>query len=488
MIRTGKEYKDSIADGREVWIDGELVADVTTHPAFKPIVDVRARIYDMARDPATAATMTYTDDETAEICAIGGKPPRTKHDWHAKHAAVETVLDDVGGVVTRVGDETVGEMWSLYDGQDVLNEIDPSFGVNIRQHVRRAALLDPFHVSANTDPKGDRSLHPRDQDPDVLLHVVRETDNGIVVRGAKFETAAAYANQAFVKPTIGDWGNDALSEYAVGFIADMGAPGIRHICRSGFAGRLPAADYPLSNRVDEIDTLIVFDDVEIPWENVFFYRHTRAAAFIRATLHRYSMYAFVHRHLRLADLMLGVAYANSKQTGVTMHQGVREKLAQLACYREGIAAHLAASIEMAQVSPGGLLMPNQALLYTGRVHACSQLPDMMHLVRDICGCQISLVPSAAAFEASGPGEWLAKFFRVGDIEAEDRRKVLVYARDLLNSDYAGHRLTFQLFAQSPPFSHLLAVYNNYDFGPAVERMAKSAGIEDPLGMRKESLA
>ena len=252
MIRTGEEYRQSLADGREVWIDGEQVKDVTTHPAFKPIVDVRARIYDLAHAPGTAAAMTYVDDETGETCAIGGKPPLTKKDWRAKHAAVETVLDDVGGVVTRVGDETVGEMWSLYDGQDVLNEIDPSFSANIRNHVRRAALLDPFHVSANTDPKGDRGRHPREQDPDVLLHVIRETDNGIVVRGAKFETAAAYANQAFVKPTIGDWGNDALSEYAVGFIADMGAAGVRHICRSGFAGRLPAADYPLSNRVDEI--------------------------------------------------------------------------------------------------------------------------------------------------------------------------------------------------------------------------------------------
>ena len=480
MIRTGKEYKESLADGREIWIDGERVRDVTTHPAFRPIVDVRARIYDLAHSGGTAATMTYTDAETGQPCAIGGKPPVAKADWQAKHAAVETVLDDVGGVVTRVGDETVGEMWSLYDGQDVLNEIDPTFSANIRDHVRRAALNDPFHVSANTDPKGDRSRHPRDQDPDVLLHVVRETDNGIVVRGAKFETAAAYANQAFVKPTIGDWGSEALSDYAVGFIADMGAPGIRHICRSGFAGRGSAADYPLSNRFDEIDTMIVFDDVEIPWENVFFYRHTRAAAFIRATLHRYSMYSFVHRHLRLADLLLGLAYANAQQTGVKMHQGVREKIAQLACYREGIAAHLAASIEMAQESPGGLLMPNQALLYTGRVHACSQLPDMMHMVRDLCGCQISLVPSAAAFGADGPGEWLQKYFRVGDIEAEDRRKMLAYGRDLLNSDYAGHRLTFQLFAQSPPFSHLLAVYNNYDFGPAVERMARSAGIEEPL--------
>ncbi len=205
MIRTGKEYRQSLADGREVWIDGEPVSDITTHPAFKPIIDVRARIYDLAHEPGTAATMTYTDDETGQTCAIGGKPPLAKQDWQAKHAAVETVFDEIGGVVTRVGDETVGEMWSLYDGQDVLNEIDPSFAANIRNHVRRAALLDPFHVSANTDPKGDRSRHPREQDPDVLLHVVRETDNGVVVRGAKFETAAAYANQAFVKPTIGNW-------------------------------------------------------------------------------------------------------------------------------------------------------------------------------------------------------------------------------------------------------------------------------------------
>jgi 4-hydroxyphenylacetate 3-monooxygenase len=488
VIRTGKEYKQSLADGREVWIDGEQVKDVTTHAAFKPIVDVRARIYDLAHEPATAGTMTYTDGETGQTCAIGGKPPVTRQDWHAKQTAVETVFDDIGGVVTRVGDETVGEMWSLYDGQDVLNEIDPSFSANIRNHVRRAALLDPFHVSANTDPKGDRSKHPRDQDPDVLLRVVRETDNGIVVRGAKFETAAAYANQAFVKPTIGDWGNDTLSEYAVGFIADMGAPGIRHICRSSFAGRLDPEDYPLSTRFDEVDTMIVFDDVEIPWENVLFYRHTRAAAFIRATLHRYSMYAFVQRHLRLADLMLGLAYASAQQTGVKMHQAVREKIAQLVCYREGIAAHLAASIEMAEESPAGLLMPSQALLYTGRVHACTQLPEMMHLVRDLCGCQISLVPSAATFDAAGPGELLSKYFRIGDIDAGDRRKMLAYARDLLNSGYAGHRLTFQLFAQSPPFSHLLAVYNNYDFGPAVDRMAKSAGLADPLRFRNDALA
>jgi len=369
-------------------------------------------------------------------------------------------------------------MWALFDGQEVLAEIDPRFSDHIRSHVQRAAVLDPFHVSANTDPKGDRAKRPQEQDPDVLLHVVRETDDGIVVRGAKFETAAPYANQAFVKPTIGDWGHEELSDYAVGFIVHMAAPGIKHICRSGFAGTKPIEDYPLTNRFDEVDTLIVFDDVEIPWEDVLFYRHTRAAAFIRATLHRYSQFAFVQRHLRYADLLVGAAYASVTQTGVKMHQGVREKLAELVCYREGINAHLTAAIEHGEPSPAGLLMPNQALLYTGRVFAGTGLPIAIHTARDLCGGQICVTPAAATFRHPEAGPWLDKYYRIGDVEAEDRRKLLAFARDLLDSDYAGHRLTFQLFAQSPPFAHLLAVYNNYDFSGSLELVRRAAGMSD----------
>ena len=57
-------------------------------------------------------------------------------------------MEEVGGVVTRVGDETVGEMWSLFDGQDVLNEVDPQFSQNIKTHIHKVLREDPFHVSA----------------------------------------------------------------------------------------------------------------------------------------------------------------------------------------------------------------------------------------------------------------------------------------------------------------------------------------------------
>ncbi len=477
MIRTGDEYRESLRDGRVVYMDGERITDVTTHPAFTPIVDVRARIYDMAHDPATAAIMSYTDARTGERNAIGPKLPRTRDDWRAKRLAIDTELDEIRGIVTRVGDETVGEMWSLYDGQDLLDDIDPRFTDNIRRHVAHAVRADPFHVSANTDPKGDRSKRPQDQDPDMLLHVVRETENGIVVRGAKYETAAAYANQAFVKPTIANWGDSELSDYAVGFIAQMGQPGIMHICRTGFAGRTSIADYPLSNRFDEIDSLVIFDDVEIPWENVLFYRHTRAAAYMRATIHRYSAFPFVQRILRIADLLIGAALFNVRQTGLERQQAVQEKLTTLASYREGIDAHLTAAIERAEGSPEGLLMPNQSLLYTGRVLATSQLPEMVHIARELCGGQVALTPDVAAFDHPVTGPWLQKFYTIGeDWTAEDRRKLLAFARDLIDSDYAGHLLTFQLFAQSPPFANLAAVYRTFDWDGPLRKVQQAAGL------------
>ena len=481
MIRTGEEYRESIRDGREVWICGERVSDVPSHPAFKPIVDARARIYDMAHEDATRDIMTRKDSESGEVCCTANRPPLTQQDWADKDRAVEAVMDELGGVVIRVGDETVGEMWSLYDGADILNEIDGRFAENIARHVREAALADPFHVSANTDPKGDRSKPPQEQDPDMLLHVVRETDAGLVVRGAKFETASAYANQAFAKPTIAQWReNEKLSDYAVGFIARMGAKGTRHICRAPLA---PAggdgADFPIASKFDEVDSLIVFDNVLVPWEDVLFYRHTKAAAFIRSALHRYSAYPFVQRIRRMADMMIGAALHNARQTGLQNNPSVREKLSLLACYREGIHAHLTASVALAEESPGGLLMPNQSMLYAGRVHACSRLPKMMHIARELCGGQICLTPDRATFAAAGPGEWLEKYYKVNeDWEAEDRRRLLAFARDLLNSSYGGHRVTFELFAQSPPFAHLNALYNNFDFAGPLDLVRRAAGLSE----------
>ena len=163
--------------------------------------------------------MTYVDAETGERCAIGLKLPRTRRTGRTSARAVDAVLDDIGGVVTRVGDETIGEMWSLYDGQDVLNEVDPRFAENIRRHIAaRSSAATPSTSRPTPIPRATAPSARRTRTPTCCCTSCKETDAGIVVRGAKYETAAAYANQAFVKPTIANWGDAELSDYAVGFI------------------------------------------------------------------------------------------------------------------------------------------------------------------------------------------------------------------------------------------------------------------------------
>jgi 4-hydroxyphenylacetate 3-monooxygenase len=480
-LKTSKEYRESLNDGREIYIDGEKVKNIAEHPAFKPIIDVKARMYDMAHEDRYAETLT-AKLEDGETVSRAYKPPVTKEDLSAIRKHVETVLDDLGGVVYRVGDETIGEMWSLYDAQEKLNEIDPTYAKNIRYHIDRVAREDLFHVSANTDPKGDRSKLFGGKDGGTLLHVVAENDKGIIVKGAKFETAAAYAHQAFVKPTILDWnaGSEKMAPFACGFICDMSSPGLKHICRTSLGADRKPEDYPIASKFEEIDTLLIFDNVLIPWENVLFHRSLESAAYIRSTLHRYSAFNYTLRMLRRADYLIGAALLNVEQTGLTHLQAVKEKISQLVNYREGINAHLTAAVAEAEKSPGGLMMPNQSLLYTGRVFALSNFPAMAHLTRELVGGQLAVTPDSATMSDPEIKQYFDEYYSVGEWTPEDRGKLLYFARDLLNSSYAGHRTTFELFAQSPPFAQQMAVYNHFDMEFQRELVRKAAGIKKAM--------
>jgi 4-hydroxyphenylacetate 3-monooxygenase len=178
-------------------------------------------------------------------------------------------------------------------------------------------------------------------------------------------------------------------------------------------------------------------------------------------------------------MMIGAALFNVRQTGLEKQPAVQEKLARLAIWRENINAHLTAAITLGEASPAGLMMPNQSLLYTGRCTALNQLNEMMHIARELCGGQICVTPNLATFTSPDTKPWMDKYYTVNDEwGAEDRRKLLAYARDLLNSDYAGHRLTFQLFAQSAPFAQMGAVYRNFDWEATLDFVQKSANLSD----------
>ena len=81
---TGERYIESLKDGREVWIDGERVKDVTQHPAFKGIINEMARIYDLQNSDEYRDEMTYVDEGSGVRTSICWMPTRSLEDLKLK--------------------------------------------------------------------------------------------------------------------------------------------------------------------------------------------------------------------------------------------------------------------------------------------------------------------------------------------------------------------------------------------------------------------
>lgn len=128
-------------------------------------------------------------------------------------------------------------------------------------------------------------------------------------------------------------------------------------------------------------------------------------------------------------------------------------------------------------------MPNQSLLYTGRVFALKHFPEMAHLARELVGGQLAVTPDMETMTDPQIKEYIDRFYSVGEWSAEERAKLLYFARDMVNSSYAGHQITFELFAQSPPFAQHAAVFNNYDLTPNREMVMKAANLSSSLAFQ-----
>ena len=236
MIRTGAQYLETIIDGRRVFVDDEPVVDVTLHAAFEAYLAMRMQLHDMHHDPAVQHMLAF--NEGGEWNKISTRFPHTQGDWWDKRRARDTIFERLGGMLSWTGDEPAGEIWSLFDTQDLLNDIDPQYGENLRNHISRVLNEDLGHVSATFDPFADPRWTLGWQSENVQSRVVNETDAGLILRGAHFEPGAACANQAFVMlpPST-----DSLPDQTAGIVCDFSAPGLRFFCKSR-AGAGPSID------------------------------------------------------------------------------------------------------------------------------------------------------------------------------------------------------------------------------------------------------
>jgi len=483
-LLNAREYRRSLRDGRQVWISGEKVDDVTTHPAFAPMVDAVAAIYDLHFDPAYAERMTFALPEGGRGSRFY-KLPQSREDLVLRRQMTLAILDTICPTMDRFGDETVSALFVWSDRKAVLDKYDPRYHKAAEGWLHRLQRENLFLTSGNTDPKGDRSRGPHEQDdPDLYLRVVKETDAGIVIRGAKYETGAAYAHVACLKPTVGQW-VEANRDYAVSCIVPLDAPGVKHICRAplvpGGGATADVRDRPLSARFDEIDTLMVFDDVLVPWENVLFSRHTELAAALRADLTWWSAHGYLTRCVAKADLLVGTALLIAEQAGTLSIPAIRSKISQLMMFKETVEGFLLGSESACDTTPAGNVRPNQAIQNAGRVFCSQTYSQMTHLLREICGGAVVMMPDRASFDSPETGPWVSKFFRVGKSSADLRLRTMALAAELTSSNYAGRANAYQLFAETPVFAQENALFNTFDREHAKNRaLALIAGAPEAV--------
>lgn len=469
-MRTGQQYIASLRDDRAIFVDGERVRDVTRHEGFRGIVASVASLYDIAADAAN--DMAFTDPETGIVANKVFLVPRNLEDLRARRAAIERWSRATNGFVGRAPDHVAAFLAGFSSAPAVFDRGRAGFGDHVTAFYRRAMKEDLYLSYVIIPPQVDRSKTAQGQEEAFIqVGVLRERDDGIVVRGAQMlGTAAAISDFVFVSCIVPQKPGD--EDYALSFVAPVASPGLRLYPRRPFAiGQPSTFDYPLSTRFDESDSLMVFDDVFIPWENIFVYRNvdlTRSQFFETAAHVLGNTQAQIRLAVKL-QFLAGVARKIAATNRIDMIPQVQETLADLAAIAAIVEGMILAAEATCSIDPYGVARPNPRFLYAAMSQQAEFYPRALHLLRQLAGGGVMQLPASAAAELNNPetGPDIRRYIRSPGVPSEERIKLFKLAWDLFGSEFGGRHHQYEMFYAGAPFVAKGYAFRNYGFDDAV---------------------
>lgn len=465
--RTGKQYVEALRDGRRVFQGGRRIEDVPSHPGFAGTIRTLAKLYDMQHSPEHAAIMTAKwQDERISYSYL---PPANAEDLAAKRRNIELWADETLGQMGRYPDFCSELAVGLLDASDWLSEADPRFGANARAYHRRAATQDLCLTHALGDQFYDRSKRVLDQpDPDLILHVVRETAEGPIVRGLRnLATLAPLSDEALVYPNRPREADEA--DYAIAFAIPMNAPGLSIICRDLYAEHADPERLPLTARFDEADATLIFDDVLVPWERVFVYRNPEMAGQFHRRLSIWAGYSTLLRLLVRLEVFIGVA------TLLTQWAGRPDGASQVLLGRliedvEVLRACLTQAEANAYTTPGGHLAPRLSEAY--RLHGIEASDRAARILQDLLTSSLVLTGGASDLASPEIGPYVERFFRNQAPSTRDHLRLLAMAADLVQSAFGARNQLYERLQSGEPDTTRRRLAGRYDTSPMTERVLR----------------
>ena len=352
---------------------------------------------------------------------------------------------------------------SLYSNSHFLDKYNPQWAENMRNYYRHVRDNDLFLTHAIVNPQNDRSKSSHEQ-KDMFTHlgVVEETPEGLIVRGAKFlATLAPVTDEVIIYTFPGYQPGD--ERYAVSFALPIDTPGLRIICREPMQdGERPLFDHPVASRFEEIDALLVFKDVLVPWDRVFLYNNVEAANLLypMSGIEQQPSHQSAVRGLVKLQFATEVACRLADSIGVDAYLHVQEKLGELIQSVETIRALLHVSEYDYETKPHGEVMPNAVALETIRGHMPIMYPRAIEVMQILGAGGLLLSPTGADFENEELREDLDRFYvgREG-ISGLERVSIFKLAWDLCGEAFGQRLLQYERYYTGDPVRKKAIFYN-----------------------------
>ena len=486
MIKTGEQHIQTLKDGRQVYLNGEIVRDVTTHPAFRNAVASVGKLYDFQSRPANLDLMTFrTPDGKGRANRIW-QLPGSYADLVERRKALEAWTELHGGFLGRAPDHVASCISGMYMGMDVFEGHDEERAGALSGYYHHARDNELYLTYVIINPQADRSKAAHEQADEFLTAgVVDEDSEGLTIRGAKMlATGGIMANEVFVTCIQPLQPGD--EKYAVSFTVPMNARGLKILSRKSYEEHAPSVyDNPLSHRFDENDAVLYFDDVKVPWDRVFINQDTQMCLkqFHATPAHVYQNYQAQIRLMVKMRFLLGVAKRITDTNGVTNFPQVREILGNLAA--EAIVVDsLVHAMEAKGRQHGEYFLPDRHTLYAAQVITQQLYPRMMTTLRDLAGGGMIMLPSSVAdFANPEMRKIIEKTQKSPACDSEGRVKFFKLAWDAVGSEFASRHTQYEMFYAGATFVTKGHSFRTFDWDRCtgmVDQMLDSYSLEDEL--------
>ena len=463
-IRTGRQYLEGLRDNREVWLEGERIEDVTTHPKTARMAQTIAKVYDLQHDATLRADMTFTSPSIGEPVALSYIVPESHDDLARRRRALEIVADWSFGMLGRTPDYVNVQLTACRQVAGDFVAKEPFLGANLRRHHEYVREHDLCMTHAFGHPQVNRGAALTEQpDPYTAVGIVESNKDGLVVRDAKLlATLAPFSDELFVPPYRVARPDEAM--YCLSFSIPTATPGLKFVCRQSYDAGRPLFDYPLSGQFDEIDALAIFDDVLIPWDRVFNYNDAEHHNHLinTALMWRQYMQQVAVREIAKLEFILGVAREIVDGIAIGGFGHVQEKVAEIIDTLETVRAYLrAAEADAGPWKGEGIWLAPEPLIAMRH-----SFPDpyarIAAILQQLAAVGLMLTPSEADMQGPLRGQ-IDRYYQGANIGAYDRVRLFRIAWDLIGTEFGSRATLYERYFNGDVVRLRQMRFANYDY-------------------------